>query len=81
MQGRVVPYSKNRVSFRLSGGGRILGVGNGNPSDHDPDRASERNAFNGHCIVIIQAGEKAEKLQLTAASPGLKEASVSFRVE
>ena len=80
-KGRVVPYANNRVSFRLSGGGRILGVGNGNPSDHDPDRASERNAFHGRCIAIIQAGVKAETLQLTAASPGLQEASVTFRVE
>jgi beta-galactosidase len=80
-KGRVVPYAKNRVSFHLSGGGRILGVGNGNPSDHDPDRANERNAFHGHCIVIIEAGAKPERLQLTAASPDLKEASLIFRVE
>ena len=80
-KGRVVPHANNRVSFSLSGGGRILGVGNGNPSDHDPDRASERNAFHGRCIVIIQSGVKAEKLQLTATSPGLQAASVSFRVE
>ena len=77
--GRVVPYANNRVSFHLSGGGRILGVGNGNPSDHDPDRASERNAFHGHCIAIVQAAAKPETLQLTATSPGLKLASVTFR--
>jgi hypothetical protein len=44
------------------------------------NRVSERNAFHGHCIVIIQAGAKPEKLQLTAASPGLQGASVTFRV-
>jgi len=80
-KGRVVPYANNRVTFQLSGGGRILGVGNGNPSDHDPDRATERNSFHGHCIVIIQAGNKPEKLQLTATSPDLKKASVTFRVK
>jgi beta-galactosidase len=78
-KGRVVPYANNRVSFQLSGGGRILGVGNGNPSDHDPDRASERNAFHGHCIVIVQAGAKPETLQLTASSPGLRPARATFR--
>ena len=80
-KGRVVPYANNRVTFQLNGGGRILGVGNGNPSDHDPDRATERNSFHGHCIVIIQAGNKPEKLQLTATSPDLKKASVTFRVK
>src|SRR5215510_4996005 len=78
-KGRVVPYANNRVSFHLSGGGRILGVGNGNPSDHDPDRASERNAFHGHCIAIIQAGSKPEALELSATSSGLKPAKIHLR--
>jgi beta-galactosidase len=78
-KGRLVPDSNNRISFRLSGDGRILGVGNGNPSDHDPDRASERNAFHGHCIAIIQAGSKPASLRLSASSPGLKAAAMSFR--
>jgi beta-galactosidase len=80
-KGRVVPYANNRVSFQLSGGGRILWVGNGNPGDHDPDRARARNAFHGHCIVIIEAGVKPETLRLTAASPELTKASVTFRVK
>jgi beta-galactosidase len=78
---RVVPYATNRVAFQLTGGGCILGVGNGNPSDHDPDRANQRNAFHGRCIVIIQAGAKPETLQLTATSPGLKGASATLKVK
>ena len=31
-----------RVTFQLTGGGRILGVGNGNPADHDTDQADQR---------------------------------------
>jgi beta-galactosidase len=78
-KGRLVPDANNQVRFQLSGGGRILGVGNGNPSDHDPDRASERNAFHGHCIAIIQAGSKPESLELSAGSPGLKSNSIDIR--
>ena len=55
-EGRLVPDATNRVHFHLNGDGRILGVGNGNPSDHDPDKAEQRNAFHGHCIAVIQAG-------------------------
>jgi beta-galactosidase len=80
-KGRLVPYANNRVSFQLNGGGRILGVGNGNPSDHDADRANQRNAFHGRCIVIIQAGSSPGALQLTATSPGLKAANMTFRVK
>jgi beta-galactosidase len=79
-QGRLVPDANNRVTFQLAGDGRILGVGNGNPSDHDTDRANQRNAFHGHCIVVIQAGLHPETLHLTASSPGLNSANITFSV-
>lgn len=77
-QGRVVPTASNRVEFALEGPGRIAGVGNGDPSDHDPNHANFRRAFNGRCMVLVQAGNKAGKLTLTATSPGLKAASLTF---
>jgi beta-galactosidase len=79
--GRLVANATNRVTFQLTGGGRIVGVGNGNPADHDPDRANERNAFNGHCITVIQAGTNADTLKLTATSPGLEPAGVAFEIK
>lgn len=79
-QGRVVPNADKRVTFRLAGGGRILGVGNGNPADHDPDKADNRNTFHGRCIVVIQAGAESAVLQLTATAPGVASDRVSFRV-
>jgi beta-galactosidase len=36
-QSRVVPVASNLVHFALEGPGRILGVGNGDPSCHEPD--------------------------------------------
>jgi beta-galactosidase len=36
-QGRIVPVATNMVYFDLSGPGKILGVGNGDPSCHEPD--------------------------------------------
>jgi len=75
-KGRLVPDANNPVTFQLAGGGRILGVVNGNPSDHDPDRANQRRAFHGRCIVIIQAGPRPESLKLTATSSGLKPAAI-----
>jgi beta-galactosidase len=36
-KGRVVPVANHPISFELEGPGRILGVGNGNPSSHEPD--------------------------------------------
>jgi len=36
-QGRQVPVAQNMVHFEVSGAGKILGVGNGDPSCHEPD--------------------------------------------
>jgi beta-galactosidase len=80
-KGRVVPDAGDRVTFQLTGDGQILGVGNGNPADHDPDKANNRKTFHGHCIAVIEAGAKPGTLQLTATSPGLISASVTFHVQ
>jgi beta-galactosidase len=36
-QNRIVPVATNPVDFDLAGPGKILGVGNGDPSCHEPD--------------------------------------------
>jgi len=36
-QSRLVPVAGNSIRFELNGPGRILGVGNGDPSCHEPD--------------------------------------------
>ena len=36
-KGRTVPTAGNKISFALEGAGKILGVGNGDPSCHEPD--------------------------------------------
>jgi beta-galactosidase len=38
-RGRTVPNADIAVRFRLTGPGRIIGVGNGNPSSHEADKA------------------------------------------
>ncbi|HEV7924160.1 MAG TPA: beta-galactosidase GalA [Verrucomicrobiae bacterium] len=35
--GRIVPVADNSIEFELSGPGKIIGVGNGDPSCHEPD--------------------------------------------
>ncbi|HEV2319350.1 MAG TPA: glycoside hydrolase family 2 TIM barrel-domain containing protein [Verrucomicrobiae bacterium] len=89
-RGRVVPDASNRVTFTLIGGeqssrsasadGEILGVGNGNPADHDPDKGNQRNAFHGHCMAVIEAGTDPGTIQLIATSPGLDSSVVNFNV-
>ena len=54
-QGRVVPTAADEVTFTVGGPGRVIGVGNGDPSSHEPDRASKRKAFNGLCMALVQS--------------------------
>jgi beta-galactosidase len=36
-QGRIVPTASDKIHFELTGPGKIIGVGNGDPSCHEPD--------------------------------------------
>jgi len=36
-QGRRVPVAQNKINFAIEGAGKIIGVGNGDPSCHEPD--------------------------------------------
>jgi beta-galactosidase len=76
--GRLVPTAGNLINFSLSGPGVITGVANGNPTDHDPDKADYRSAFWGKALVVVGAGEKPGTITLTATSDGLASASTNF---
>lgn len=80
-KGRVVPTASNLVHFEIEGPGKIIGTGNGNPSSHEPDKASQRMAFNGYCLVLVQSDRKAGTVKLKATSEALKDAEVVLEVE
>lgn len=74
-EGREVPNADNLVKFSIEGDGKIIGVGNGDPSSHEPDKCTdgawERRLFSGKCQVIIQAGTHADQIKFKAKSIGL----------
>jgi beta-galactosidase len=39
--GRFVPTARNEITFTISGPGKIIGAGNGDPGSHEPDRFIE----------------------------------------
>jgi beta-galactosidase len=78
----VVCYSKRKNTDKAAGKGpgKIIGVGNGNPSSHEPDKALQRMAFNGYCLVQVQSDKTAGKIRLTASSEKLKGSEVIIMV-
>ncbi len=74
--GQEVPDADGMIAFRLEGDARIIGVGNGDPSCHEPDQypagaAWKRSLFAGRCQVILQAGKGVSGVRLQASSAGL----------
>lgn len=79
--GRVVPTADNKIFFDVSGAGTNAGVGNGDPSCHEPNQADYRSAFKGYCMVLARAARVPGVLHVTASSDGLSKASVRLVVD
>ena len=77
-EGRLVPVANNEVAFTLTGPGKLIGVGNGDCSSHEPDKASRRSAFNGLAQAIVQTSTKSGNITLKAEAAGLKTGTVTL---
>lgn len=80
-KGIVVPDADHEIEFHIEGAGWLYGVGNGNPSSHERDKASRRKAFNGYCLAIVQSNGQTGQIRMTAASQGLMPAAILLRAE
>jgi beta-galactosidase len=65
-EGRAVPTAKDRIAFRISGAGKIIGVGNGDPNCLESDKQPRRSLFNGLAQVIVQADRRGGPILLEA---------------
>jgi beta-galactosidase len=78
-QGRTVPTADNIVSYTIAGPGTISGVSAGNPSSHDPEQASQGQAFNGLVMGVVQATPEPGTITITAHSAGLPDQQVTVQ--
>ncbi|MGB2868548.1 MAG: beta-galactosidase GalA [Bacteroidota bacterium] len=83
-QGRDVPDAMNLVRFELSGPGKIIGVGNGDPSSHERDKdvngLYRRSMFNGLAQVLVQATKQSGTLTLRGFADGLEAGTVIIKI-
>ena len=85
---RIVPTANNEVAFILSGPGKIIGVGSGDPASHDPEQFVEnssnpgpqwkRKTFNGLAQIIVKTTTQTGNITLTANSDGMAPAFLSL---
>jgi beta-galactosidase len=83
-QGRAVPTAQTPVRFAVTGG-RIIGLGNGDPNSHESDLpepdGAQRRLYNGLAQAIVQSDRgSAGVLTLVATSPGLRAARLDIAV-
>lgn len=80
-EGRVCPNADNQVKFKIEGEGIIAGVGNGNPVSHEYFKSSERKAFHGLCLAVIQSKRDKGEICLSAESEGLQTGEVFIKAK
>jgi len=88
LKNRLVPTANKEIIFTLSGQGKIIGVGNGDPASHAPEQfvatASnpkpqwKRETFNGLAQIIVKTTKQAGEITLTASSEGIAPTTIKL---
>lgn len=80
---RFVPDASMPLTLHVDGDATIIGVGNGDPATHDPERPTTGDrrdytvkSFNGLAQVLIQAGTSPSEVTLTVSGEELKTSTV-----
>lgn len=80
-KGRIVPDAAPMVTFKVDGPVRLIGLGNGDPNCHEPEKGPDHSLFHGLGQAILQSvpGGFGEAI-LRITSPGLKDEVLKFPV-
>ena len=69
-EGRLVPTAGNTVTFNVTGAGKLIGVGNGDPNCQEGDKGPRRSLFNGLAQAIVQSTKSAGEIQVEVVARG-----------
>ncbi len=76
--GNLCPDADDLVTFAIEGPGTVAGVDNGDPTSHEPFKATRRKAFHGLCLAVIKATRTPGEIRLSATGQGLQSAPVTI---
>ena len=62
--GHPVLNARDRIVIEVSGGGRLIGTDNGDPTDTDSYKSACRRLFNGKLLIIAGSNGKKEPLRI-----------------
>ena len=80
-EGRPIATADHHVRFELTGPAVILGVGNGDPCSHEPDKAVHRCLYKGLAQVLLRSTHKAGAVHLSAMSDSLSGCELDLQSE
>ncbi|MBD0402027.1 glycoside hydrolase family 2 TIM barrel-domain containing protein [Flammeovirga sp. EKP202] len=71
--GVFVPDASNELQFKVTGGGHLIGIENGDILDMSSSKYDlNRKAFNGRCLLIIQSNGQKGNIKIEVEGEGLK---------
>ena len=76
--GNLCPWAENEIYFSVEGSGINAGTDNGSPISLEPFKSDRKKAFYGRALVIVQSNGDPGPIHVKAASPGLKESTVTL---
>ncbi len=77
--GYPVKNATNRVHISVEGVGRLIGLDNGDSTDYDHYKATNRRLFSGKLLAVIAAKKEAGDIVVKATSAGLPEVTVTLQ--
>lgn len=78
--GRSVPTADALVDFEIRGAATLLGVGNGNPTSHEPEQEPRRQLFNGCAQLIIRTLGQSGTISILAHAENLESALLNIEI-
>lgn len=78
-EGIIIPQAGDLIQFKITGPGEIIGVGNGDSTNHESFQGDQHSAFNGLCLAIVRTIDgQAGKITIKTRAKGLGESTLSL---
>merc|ERR1712203_462149 len=77
--GHVVPTAANDVTFTVTGVGKLIGTGNGDPASLTNDKSATREAYHGLLLGVVQGTHEEGAIKVTAVSEGLGSSTIEIK--
>jgi beta-galactosidase len=79
--GNLCPTAEDEIKFTVDGPGTIVGVDNGDATNHESFQGHQHKVFNGLGLVVLQSKNEAGEIHLTATGDGLEQAAIAVSVK